>query len=51
VYRVLIPPQFGATCGTPAGPTGGGGTGGQAPDGVLPSQVIDLSNWKLTLPI
>ena len=51
VYRVLIPEAFGAKCGTPAGPSGGGGTGGQAPDGVLPAQVINLTDWKLTLPV
>lgn len=51
VYRVLIPRQFGATCGTPEGPSGGGGSGPAAPDGTIPAQVLDLSNWKLTLPI
>lgn len=43
VYRVLIPTEFGANCGT-----GGGGVYNPT---LVPGQVLDLSNWKLTLPI
>ena len=50
VYRVLIPTQFGATCGTPAG-TGGGSTPVPVPSDAVPGQILDLNNWKLTLPV
>lgn len=50
IYQVLIPKTFGATCTTPAGPSGGGGTPSN-PNAVVPGQLIDMSNWKLQLPI
>jgi hypothetical protein len=43
IYRVLIPNEFGANCSS-----GGGGTYDPT---IVPGQVLDLSNWKLTLPI
>lgn len=51
VYRVLIPTQFGALCGTPSGPSGGGGTLPPANTGTTPAEIINLNDWKLTLPI
>lgn len=50
VYRVLIDTKYGAKCGTPAGPPGTG-TGGGTTTATVPSQVIDMSQWKLQLPI
>lgn len=50
IYRVLIPATYGAKCNTQAGPTGGG-TGGPVGPATVPSQLIDLSQWKLQLPI
>lgn len=50
IYRVLIPTTFGATCSTPAG---GSGTGGTTPPttATVPGQLIPMNNWKLQLPI
>lgn len=50
LYQVLIPKTFGATCATPAGPGGGGGTPTN-PNVKVPGQLINMSNWKLQLPI
>jgi hypothetical protein len=44
IYRVLIPKEFGNTCATQSG-------GGVYDPTKVPGQVLDLSNWKLTLPI
>jgi hypothetical protein len=44
IYQVLIPTAYGATCSTPAGPS-------IPPGNPLPAQVLNLTNWKLTLPI
>lgn len=50
LYQVLIPKSYGATCATPAGPVGGGGTPSN-PNIKVPGQLINMSNWKLQLPI
>lgn len=52
IYRVLIPTKFGATCTTVAGPqdNGGGSSGPNGPS-VVPGQLIDMSQWKLQMPI
>lgn len=50
IYRVLIGKEYGAKCGTTAGPTGTGSGSGQTP-AKTPGQVLDLSNWKITLPV
>lgn len=52
IYQELIPTQFGATCTTPAGPTGTGtGTTTGNPNATVPGQLIPMNNWKLQLPI
>lgn len=50
IYRVLIPTKFGATCSTPAGPTGTGGTPTKTGYKV-PGQMIPMTYWKLQLPV
>lgn len=50
LYQVLIDKAYGATCSTPAGPVGGGGTPSN-PNITVPGQLINMSNWKLQLPI
>jgi hypothetical protein len=50
LYQILIPKTYGATCATPAGPVGGGSTPSN-PNITVPGQLINMSNWKLQLPI
>lgn len=54
VYRVLIPREFGATCGSSSGSSGGtpGTPPAPGPSGpAVPANILDLTNWKLTLPV
>lgn len=55
VYRVLLPAEYGAPCSNPTPTTGGGSPGGGSTGGstgaTVPGQVLNLANWKLTLPL
>lgn len=51
IYQELIPTSFGATCTTPAGSSGTGGTTPTNPNATVPGQLIPMNNWKLQLPI
>lgn len=50
IYRVLIPKAYGATCSTPSGGSGTGGTPSN-PSAKVPGQLINMNGWKLQLPI
>lgn len=48
IYRVLLPNTYGAPCASTP-PSGGGTT--PPTTAVVPAQVLNLTNWKLTLPV
>jgi len=51
IYRVLLTKGLGAKCGTPAGSSGTGTGTTNNPAKTVPAQVLNLSAFKVTLPV
>lgn len=51
IYRVLLPKGLGAKCGTPSGSSGSGTGTTPNPAKTVPAQVLNLSAFKVTLPV